>query len=306
MPNAVGGIAAGTTVAQLTGYTEVQLWNNLLFPTVLPTYTIPAITMTGPSTQTLEVGYTYTPNISVYGDKNDASAYTQLRILRNGSALATYIGTGLTQSSIGAIANQFGYADPNNPNYRYTINPTPYTESYQLPSGATSSTTYQGDGNYGSGVAKQDNKGNYDSRSLALRSVNAPQLSGNTFGTTTYTISTIFPYFWGISATLPDVNSIASAISGGTANKVLADASGTLTITYNVTNQYIWFAYQNTYTTKTKWYVNALNNGNIDGSYITTAVTKTANSPDGYWAGITYKMHWSVYGTTVTSIQFQN
>jgi hypothetical protein len=219
MPNAVGGIAAGTTVSQLTGYTEVQLWNNLLFPTVLPTYTPPTITMSGVATQTLEVGSTYSPNISVYGDKNDAGSYSQLRILRAGSAINTYIGTGLTQSSIGAIASQFGYSDPNNPNYRYTINSTPYAESYRLPSGATSSTTYQGDGNYGSGVVKQDNKGNYDVRALALRSGSAPQLSGNTFGSTTYTITGKFPLFYGTSASLPDVNSIASAISGGTATK---------------------------------------------------------------------------------------
>ena len=54
----VGGIEAGTTVADLTGKTMVDLFNDLLFPTVLPTYTTPSITTSGISSQTLEVGTT--------------------------------------------------------------------------------------------------------------------------------------------------------------------------------------------------------------------------------------------------------
>lgn len=306
MPTAVGGITIGTTVSQLTGKTIVQLFNDLLFPTVEPTYTVPTITMTGLSNQTLEAGSTFAPNISLYGNKNDAGPFTQLRILRNSSPISTYTGAGLTQSSITDISPLFGYTDPNNPNYRYTINPTPYSESYVLPSGASATTTYYGDGNYNSGLVKKDNKGNDDTSAYAVRLTTAPQLSGNTFATGTYVITSIFPYFYGTSVTLPDVNSIASAISGGTATAVLSAASGTLSIPYNCTSLYIWFAYQNSYTTKTVWYVNALDNGSIDGSFITTVATKTANSPSGYWSGITFKMHWSVYGTTQTTIEFRN
>jgi hypothetical protein len=168
------------------------------------------------------------------------------------------------------------------------------------------STTYQGDGNYNAGVAKQDNKGNYDVRTPAVRSTAAPQAASNNYGTTTYTITSIYPYFYGNSDTLPDVDMIASAISGGTATKVVTSASGTLTIPYNISGKFIWFAYQNSYTTKTKWYVNALDNGNINNSFISVATTKNVNSPDGYWSGITFKMHWSVYATIQNTIQFLN
>lgn len=304
VPTTVGGILQNTTVAQLTGKTMVQLWNDLLFPTVEPTYTIPTITLGGVSNQTLEAGSTYAPSITLSGIKNDADIYTQLRILRNGGAIFT--DTTLTESSATDVAAQFGYTDPNNPNHTYTISPTPYSESYVLPSGASASTTYQGDGNYNSGLRKLDNKGNTDTSAYALRTTTGPQLSGNTFGTTTYTITSIFPYFYGYMDSLPDVNSIASAISGGTATKVLSAASGTLSIPYNVSSKYIWFAYQNSYTTKTVWYVTALDNGSIDNTFITTVTTKTVNSPNGYWSGITYKMHWSVYGTTQTTIEFRN
>jgi hypothetical protein len=304
VPTTVGGILQNTTVSQLTGKTMVQLWNDLLFPTVEPTYTIPTITMTGPSNQTLEAGSTYAPSISLYGDKNDAGIYTQLRVLRNGSSLFT--DTSLTESNITDIAAQFGYTDPNNPNHRYTISPTPYSESYVLPSGASATITYQGDGNYDSGLRKLDNKGNTDPSAYALRTTTGPQLSGSTFGTTTYTITSIFPYFWGKMGSLPTVDSIASAISGGTANKVLTAATGTLTVTFNSSSEYIWVAYQNAYSTKIKWYRTPLDNGSCNGDFITAAVTKTVKSPDSYWIGITYKMQWSVYGTTQTAFEFRD
>ena len=304
VPATVGGITSGTSVAQLTGKTVVELFNDLLFPTVLPTYTIPIIVITGPSTTTVEAGSTYAPNINVYGTKNDAGIYTQLRILRNASPILT--DTTLTESSATDIADQYGYVDSNNPNHTYTISPTPYSESYIIPSGATSTTTYYGDGNYDAGLAKQNNKGDLDIRAPAIRSSNAPQAAGSNFATTTYTITGIFPYFYGVSDTLPDINMIASAISGGTATKVVSNADGTLSIPYNITGKFIWFAYQNTYTTKTVWYVNALDTSIIDGSFISTVATKTVNSPNNYWTGITFKMHWSVYATTQTTIEFRN
>ena len=300
-PNTVGGIPAGTTVAALTGKTVVDLWNDLLFPTVQPTYTIPTITLGGVGNNTAEVGSAYTPSITLYGDKNDAGIFTQLRILRDGSSIFT--DPTLTQSPITAIPDQFGYADPNNPNYRYTISPTPYSEFYTVPLGAT---TYQGDGNYGAGTAKQDNKGVFDVRSSAVRSVNAPQLGDNNFGSTTYTLTGIYPYFYGDSATLPTVSSIATAIQTGSATKVLFPASGTLSIPYNVTGRYIWVAYMNTYTTKTKWFRTVLDSGDIDNSFITTVATNTVISPELYWSGITFKMHWSVYTTTQTTFEYRN
>jgi hypothetical protein len=304
-PSTVGGIPAGTTVSSLSGLTIVQIVDDLLFPTMLPTYTIPSIALGGVYSQTLEVGVTFAPSITLTGTKNDAGPFTQIRLFRNGSILVS--DAVMNQTSAGNIAAQFGYTDPNNPNYNYGLLSSPYNDLYVLPSGATSTTTYNGDGNYDSGVAKQDNKGNYDTRLPAVRGSNAPQLSGNSYTTSTATITTQFPYFYGTSATLPTVDLISSAISGGTATKVMSpDASGTLTIPYNVSGLYIWFAYQNLYTTKTKWYVTALNNGNIDNSFITTVTTRVVNSPNSYWSGITYKMHWSVYGTTQTSIQFQS
>jgi len=309
VPNTIGGIASGTTVAQLTGKTLVQLFNDLLFPTVQPTYTIPVITMSGVVNVTVEVGTLYSANISGYGNKNDAGQFTQLRILRNGSPIATYTGTGLTQSSITDIAAQFGYTDPNNPNYRYTINPATYSESYTIPSGATSSTLYRLDGNYDAGLSKQDNKGNYDARTPAVRTANAPQAAENNFLSAQYTVSSIFPYFYGVfpTGTTPTAEMIATAISGGTEGvdyfKVLSSSgsTGTISVDYDIYPEYkiMWVAYPATYTTKTRWYITELNTALMGPTeFVTSAVTHNIDSPEDYWKGISFKLHWSNWAST--------
>jgi hypothetical protein len=300
-PATVGGIAAGTTVASLSGITFVEFVDDLLFPVALPSYTIPTITMSGITSQTLEVGSTYPVKACIYGIKNDAGAFTQEKIFKNGSTVLTDIS--LTPSSESSIPAQFGYVDPNNPNYRYTSDA--YSESLVVPFG---SITYSGNGNYGLGSSKQNNKGNIDTRTPAVRSTSAPQSAGTNFATGSYTIAGIYPYFYGTSLTLPTALSIAAAISGGTATKVFSEASGTLAIPYNnpTTWLYIWLAYPSDYTTKTKWWVNALDNGDIDGSFITSSVTQAVNSPEGYWVGKAFKMHWSAYQTQQNTIEFRN
>jgi hypothetical protein len=306
MDTTIGGLSAGTAVSSLTAKTLVQLFDDILFPVANPTYTIPTITMTGPSTQTVEVGSTYLPSISVYGIKNDAGAFSQLRVLRNGSPLFT--DTTFTVSPESNIPNQFTYPNPNNPNFRYTISPS-YSESYVIPApsvGNSSTTTYNGDGNYASGSSKNNNKGIVDARTPAVRSVNAPQAASNNFQTTTYSVTGIYPYFWGTSVALPTAQDIANAISAGTANKAVTSASGTISIPYNTSGTFIWVAYYSGYTTKTKWYVDSLDNGDIDNSFITTAVSQSVKSPQSYWSGINYKMHWSIYPTIQSTLEFRN
>jgi len=308
MDAAIGGLPQGTAVSSLTGKTLVQLFDDILFPVANPTYTIPTITMTGPSTQTVEIGSTYSRTISVYGIKNDAGAFSQLRVFRNGSSLFT--DTTFTVSSEPNVPNQFTYPNPNNPNFRYTITPS-YSETYVIPAPVTgnlSTTTYNGDGNYASGSSKNNNKGFVDTRTPAVRSVNAPQAASSNFQSTIYTVTGMYPYFWGKSNTLPTAQDIADTISAGTANKVLSSASGTISVPYNTLNtgEFIWVAYYSGYTTKTIWWVNGFDFGNIDNSFITTAVLQPVKSPESYWSGITYKMHWSVNPTVQQTLEFRN
>ena len=111
-----------------------------------------------------------------------------------------------------------------------------------------------------------------------------------------------------MSTTQPTPASIASAIQSGLANKVLLNASGTVSVTYNAANKYIWLAHQSNYTTKTKWYNTALNNGNIGtGELIASPVTQGISSHDGYWSNVQYKLYISNYATSTDgAIEFRN
>lgn len=304
MPEDVGGIESGTLVSDLTGYTIVQLFDELLFPTVQPTYTIPTINLTGAANSTVEVGSTLNLNLSSNATKNDAGIFTELRLLRNDDLIQNYTGTGINITSATNIPDQFGYSDPNNPNSGFTINPTPYSEVYVIPSptgsNTSSATVYKSDGNYDAGLPKNDNKGSADTRTSLVRSVNAPQASSNNFQSTSYTYTGIYPYFWGISSSAPTVTIIRDEITGGTANKVLSSASGTITIDFAASSDYLWFAHYSGYTSKTKWFVTALNQGDIGGgsNLFNTPSLQTLNSPDGYWTGIDFKIYISNYQTS--------
>ena len=301
MPYSVGGLSAGTTVSELTGETFVQLFDDLLFPKQLPTYTIPIISLNGAQNTEAEIGSTLSLNLLPSAVKNDAGIYTRMRVLRNGSPLQTY--TSLTTSTAPPISDQFGYPDPNNPNLNFNIS-SAYVESYTVPApgaGTSTSTIYNSDGNYNSGLPKNKNNGTIDPRAPELRTVNAPQLAGNNFSSATYTYTGIYPYFWGVSTSQPTAATVAAAIAAGTnTTKVLSSASGTITITFgNATPKYLWFAHFSNYTSKTKWYIDALNSGTIGGSsnLFGSPIVTSITSPNAYWSGINFNIYITNYQT---------
>ena len=144
------------------------------------------------------------------------------------------------------------------------------------------STTLQVSAGYSQGAIKNDNLGNpYPTGRINSGSI-----------VDTVALNVLYPYFWGKSNTLPTAASIASDIQNGSANKVLASASGTVSVTYNASGEYIWFAHTAAQTEKTKWYVTALNNGSIgSGQAINSPVTQNVTSPDAYWSGVSFKIY---------------
>ena len=295
---AVGGAPVQNAQTWST-YTMVQVFDAILFPTIGPSYTIPTITLSANNTGTLEIGQTINQLLTVTGTKNDANAFTQLRINRNSINLVT--NNSPTITAAGNVASQFGYPDPNNPNFSYA---TTHIDSNTIVSGTT---TWTGFGNYGAGLAKLTNKGTTDTNAFAVLSTTNPQAANNAnFATSGATVTGIYPYFWGVSATQPTANSIASAIQAGTETRVLAVGSGTLTITFNASSQYIWLAVQTGYAAKTAWYNTALNNGSIGaGQFILSPISQAVTSPSSYWSGVTYNIYISGYATTTSgSIQF--
>lgn len=295
---AVGG-AAAQSASVWKSKNIVEVLDTILFPDVAPTYTIPTLSVSGTQSGTKEIGSTLTQSLSLVAVENDAGAFTLITLSRGATQLAS--SSNPTGTLTTAIAAQFGYTDPNNPNYSYSLSASdPVTV-------INGSISWSGSGTYSEGLAKQNNKGVTDTRSAAVRSTSAPQSASSISGST-ITVTGIYPYFWGKSSTQPTASSIASAIAAGTANKVLASASGTLIVTYSAVGEYVWLAHAASYTTKTKWYNTELNQGNIGaGNFILSPVTQSVTSPDAYWSSINFSVYISDGATTTDgALQFRN
>jgi hypothetical protein len=297
MPNAVGGIPAATTVSGLSGKTIVSLFDDLLFPTVEPTYTIPTITLSSTVTGIQEVGSTISPALTISGTKNDAGAYSNLTINRslNGATATTLSTTSSpTSSSATAIASQFGYTDPNNPNYSYSLAYTDSGLAVPAPSSGTSSTiAYSGLGDYLIGLAKLTNKGTTDPSSFAVRSTTAPQSASTNFAPTSVTLTGYYPYFYGKTSTQQTAAQIQAIIQSGSGYTAVVNNGGTsLSMAFNASGEWPWFAIFSGYSTKVTWNETALNNGNIGGTTDLFAAPTTLSviSPNGYWT-VNYKIY---------------
>jgi len=295
---AVGGAAAQPASAWKSK-NIVEVLDTILFPDVAPTYTIPTISISGTQSGIKEIGATVSQSLVLTAVKNDAGVFTALSITKGGTPIAS--STGTTGTVVTSIAAQFGYTDPNNPNYSYSLSAS---ESVTVINGSIS---WSGGGTYGAGLPKQNNKGVTDTRTAAVRSTSAPQ-AASSISASTITVTGIYPYFWGKSSTQPTTSSIAAEILAGTANKVLTAANGTVTVTFNAVGEYVWLAHVASYTAKTIWYNTELNQGNIGaGNFILSPVTQAVSSPDSYWSSINFSIYISD-GATVTdgAIQFRN
>jgi hypothetical protein len=305
MPAAVGGIPATTTVASLSSLNFVQIFNDILFPTQNPTYTIPVISLSSTVTSTREIGQTFSPVITLAGTKNDAGLFSQLIIKKsiNGGTASTLTTSSIAITSATAIANQFGYTNPNNPNFSYTVLTTDSGLVIPTPTSGNSSSTvsYSGLGDYAAGLAKKNNKGFDDVRTPLVRNTAAPQAASTNFAPTSRTITGYYPYFYGKASTQKSAADIVSIIQSGIGfEKVMENAAGSLSMTFDATGEWPWFVTYSTYATKTTWFENALNNGSIGGvtDLFAAPTTLSVVSSDGYWT-TTFKIYPSNKVTTL-------
>jgi hypothetical protein len=309
----VGGISSGTVVSDLTGKTFVEIFDDLLFPTLQPTYDPADLSITwtlGGSTQYKEVGESVSLTVTGTGTKNDAGTYTQIRLYTDNSVTNTE--TSLTNNNttnVGDIDN-FGQTNPNDPNIS-SVATFSKTVTVSAPSSSDRSLLrYKVDGNFGQGLKKNNNKGVEDSRSFGS-GVNSPQSSG-TKTTGNLNLYGIYPYFYGTSDSQPTSSDIVSTIesqsggSGITYNKgpisSSGRANGDLQLTFGTNGQikYLWFAIWDGYDTYTDWYAtnnSGTNNGTMSDLFESVSVNQiTEGSATSLWTE-NYKIYITLYDT---------
>lgn len=155
MPNAVGGIAKGTTISALEGKTYNEMFDDLLFPTVNPTFTAPTASIAFKNyNSTQEVGATG-PTAS-----NFTVGYNAGAITLNGTKQANRGGTQDT-------ANSFIYVNGS-------------TSNKTLPSKVTlGSTTFKYRAAFAAGPQPKNNKGGDYSSPLAAGTVDSSAITLN-------------------------------------------------------------------------------------------------------------------------------
>ena len=271
---AVGAINAGDIIP--AGTTIQELTELLLNKTFYPTFANPTFNLTN-NAGLREVGSSFSVTLTFNFNRgqilgkldNNLWNPTMLQDYRAGVA-TSYLLNGVSGSNNSASFNVTTILGNNNLNGSVT---------------------------YGIGVQPKDSKNNnYDN---PLPSGTSPIQSTSFEG--------IYPYFY-YKSTSPITPAIMqSAIANGQATKVLASSTGTITIPFAANGEYIAVAYPATSTTKTIWYVNALDNGEIPGGLLGVANILPCNSPTNLWNNVNFKIHVSAGLITQTNpIQLKN
>jgi hypothetical protein len=300
---AAGGASGGLyTAAEWSTKTIIEVLDEILFPTILPTYSPSVLTLSA-TTGNREIGDTLTQNITLSFNQNDAGVPTELKITDPDSANTTVTSAGVGDAGWQLSGDIYSW-----------------TKSFSRTVVAGANNKYYGFASHDAGVAKTDNKGTLDTRTPADATTSAPQAAktNKISSPANAGVTGILPYFYGTVVSAPstsDASAIASLIAAAslgtsTRNKSVLTSSGTVSVTYNVSepnNRYLWLALPHTASQKTKWYVDATNKALIgSGTWVVSGVNVSVTSPDGYWANQAYDIYVTTISTTTGSnvIQF--
>jgi hypothetical protein len=322
----VGG--AGATGAQsLKSQSIVGVLDKILFPDINPTYTEITVSASGSfsyanNNNAHEIGATITQEISWSVIKNDLGGVNAFYVKRTAPMqdslpafdedvfavdISPLVFTPSTPSNIAAgivtgvyddVPDQFGFENPNNPNYVYTGE---YADSYVVRKGEAywkvrpTTTEFQ---------RKYNNKHVLDSRSFT-----GSPLLGNSVEYPAASVFGVYPYYYGKSDVPPIQSFIEQKINAGQANSTISlDVFGTITINFNAAGEYVWLAVHESYPLKTLWYSNDFNKGEIGlNNFIQAPVEYVFSSPLGRWSTEKFKVYVSKAKTsTAGNIQFRN
>jgi len=273
-----------------------------------PTYTLPTINITSSIPTTNEVGVTVNPTLNINGIKNDAGAFNSLTLFKNyngGGASQIATTASPTVTSATAIPAQFGFADPNNPNFNYNLAYTDAGLIIPAPvSTSASSVIYTNTSSYLAGLRKKDSTGVIDTRSYSVRNTNAPQSASSSLVSLNLNFDGWYPYFYGVQAASVTFADVVALIQAGSGTKVVSSGAGGLNMPFNAIAEWCWFAIFTPFITKTNWFENALNQGSIGSSptdLFSAPTILPVNSASGYWTGINFKIYVANKVTTLAS-----
>jgi hypothetical protein len=186
----------------------------------------------------------------------------------------------------------------------YTFTGTGISSTTQAGNTLTFTTTVvSGSNNWAVTAAHAAGTGSYfDNKGVSGTNLAASRAAGTaTDSTSAPTITGVHPYYHLKSSSPISASAMVAAIENGTATKVIADSTGTLTIPYAPSAEYIAIAYPSTSTTKSNYYVTNFDSGPITLVFETVA---TLSVTTALWTQ-NYKIHVSSGALTSTEINIE-
>lgn len=259
--NAVGGASAQPASIWKTR-TIVQALDTILFPTINPSLiSNPSVSLSvNSSSGNIEVGRVIARTLTASyarGSVRNGDGTTSPNPLKGLATQYTFSGTGISSTSQAGntlAINNTVVLGPNN----WVV-----TVAYDA-----------GTGDY------FDNKGNI----VANQNRNAGTVTDSN---SSPSITGVYPWYHLKSASPISNADMVTAIQNGTATKIVAPSSGTISFPYDHQGEYSAIAYVGN--TKTKYFVTTLNSGDLSIIY-NPAATLSVVSPDNYWT-TNYKIH---------------
>lgn len=251
----------------------------------LPSYEPPVIDI-DPLYSFLEVGSSTQNEITVGYSKNDAGAPLSIALLKDDTLFQTFYE--FVADPIEDIPSQFGFDNPNNPNFKYEVS---FNDSAEVTLGETK---YTSTVEHLRGDPKSNSSHGLDARSFDRKSPNAPQDASSNFESDDVFVAGVYPYYYGTSSIPVTGQSIQSLISNSdpSLNLVLGDNSADVTLNYESNAEYLWFAHANVYDQKKKW-VTSSSEGDIEeGGFIEK--TGEYSFSNSNWSNVDY----TIYQTT--------
>ena len=247
----------------------VQVLDDILFPTILAivgSAKFTSLSVSGAS-GTLEIGTSVARTLTATFSRGtilDGTGATNANPLVGSATGYTFTGTGISSTT------QAG-------------NTLAFTAAVVSGANAWSVTVAHGAGT----GTYTDNKGTPGTNLSASR-------AAGTSSDSTPTITGVHPYYYLKSSSHISAAAMVTAIQNGTATKVVASSTGTLSIPYAPSAEYLAVAYPSTSTTKTRYYVTALDNGAISVVFSPVASLSVTTA---LWSQ-SYKIHVSASALT--------
>ena len=258
-------------IPPLEGWTFTQLITDIAQKLLVPTLNPPFLTASLSVTGVREVGENYTSVLTANFNRGQIIGKTVLGVWEEATPQDFRAGV--------AISYELDNAGPQ------PLNSASVNRVLTL-----GTNTFNAKVNFAEGPQPVDSLGN---------NFNTPLPSGSL--TASVSINTLYPYFFGKSSSPITINQ--TLISSGT--KITASSTGTISITFGASGEYLWFAIPQTSTSKTKWFVTELNQGSIGGVgdlFNSEVVLEDADSPTLLWENVDYKVYITPLPTTTSGI----